>query len=156
MNLIVGILIGLIAGWVVEWFIDWRFWRRAEPEAQLQEKLRQAENEVEKLRSQLDESQAIVADAELTVEDLRQQLDELARQSSQPEDRLERVKGIGTVFAGKLKNAGVRTFAQLADQSPERIMQIIQPEEWQKIEPEAWIAQARKLAEQQQAVKSTN
>jgi predicted flap endonuclease-1-like 5' DNA nuclease len=155
MNFFVGILIGLIAGWIIEWVIDWLFWRRDEQDPQLQEKLRRAETEVGQLRTQLDESQAIMADAELTIEELRKQLDELAQQAPQREDRLERVKGIGAVFGSKLKAAGIHTYAQLAELTPERVIQIIQPEEWQKIEAEDWIAQARELAKQQ-AAKATN
>jgi predicted flap endonuclease-1-like 5' DNA nuclease len=151
MNFVVGILIGFLAGWIIEWVIDWLFWRRDGQESELQEKLRRAEAEVGQLRTQVDENQAVIADAELTIEELRKQLDELTRRAPQREDRLEQVRGIGAVFAGKLKAAGIHTFAQLAELTPERVMQIIRPKEWQKIEAEDWIVEARELAEQQAA-----
>jgi len=152
MNFAVGIIIGLIAGWVIEWIIDWVFWRRDDgQDPELQEKLRRAQAEAEELRTRLAESEAKLSDSNQTIDSLRAQLDELAGQVPQKENRLERVKGIGAVFAAKLKAAGIHTFAQLAEQSPQRIREIIQPEEWQKIDSEAWIAQAREMAEQQAA-----
>lgn len=152
MNFAVGIIIGLIAGWVIEWIIDWIFWRRDDgQDPALPEKLRQAEAEAEQLRTRLKEHEAALADSNETIDSLRAQLDELAGQVPQKEDRLERVKGIGAVFAAKLKAAGIHSYTQLAEQSPQRIREIIQPEEWQRIDPEAWIAQAREMAEQQAA-----
>ena len=61
-------------------------------------------------------------------------------------DNLVDINGIGIVFAKRLNQAGIYTFAQLAESTPERIKEIINPEEWQKIEPESWIAQANELA----------
>jgi predicted flap endonuclease-1-like 5' DNA nuclease len=61
-------------------------------------------------------------------------------------DRLEEVEGIGPVYAKRLNEAGIFLFAQLAELSADRVREIINPEEWQKIEPESWIAQARVLA----------
>jgi predicted flap endonuclease-1-like 5' DNA nuclease len=63
-------------------------------------------------------------------------------------DRLEDISGIGDVFARRLNEAGIYTFAQLADQMPDRLREIIKPESWQKIEPEKWIAEAREFAAQ--------
>lgn len=45
-----------------------------------------------------------------------------------------------------MNKAGIYTFAQLATQPPERIQEIVDPEEWQAIDPDAWIAQAKELA----------
>jgi predicted flap endonuclease-1-like 5' DNA nuclease len=137
MTVITALIIGVIIGWLVEWVIDWVFWRR--DDKKLAEQLAQAEAEVEHLKSQAAQDQA-------TIEQLRTELNTLAGQISQPEDALERIKGIGAVFAQRLKAAGIRTFAQLAEARPEQIREIIKPEEWQKINPEGWIAEARALA----------
>jgi predicted flap endonuclease-1-like 5' DNA nuclease len=138
MTVITALIIGVIIGWLIEWVIDWVFWRRDD------KKLAQAEAELQQLRSQSAQDQA-------TIEQLRTDLNALAGQVSQPEDALERIKGIGAVFARRLKAAGIRTFGQLAEATPDRIREIIKPEEWQKIDPEAWIAEARTLAAEQAA-----
>ncbi len=164
--LVYGLIIGLIIGWVIEWVIDLLFWRR--DDAGLQQKLAAAESKNETLQTQLEECQSRqtemvrangdlqhcrqeLADAENTIDELRAQLNELASQIPAETDRLERIKGIGAVFAKRLNKAGIHTFDQLAAQKPEKVREIISPEEWQKIEPESWVAQAKELAEQKSA-----
>ena len=65
-------------------------------------------------------------------------------------DPLEKIEGIGPVYAKRLNEAGIFSFWQLAEQTPERVREIINPKEWQKIEPESWIAQARAMADPDQ------
>lgn len=62
-------------------------------------------------------------------------------------DNLERINGIGPVFARRFDKANVFTFSQLAALSPERIQEIIMPQPWQHIDPDAWIAEAKEFAE---------
>jgi len=61
-------------------------------------------------------------------------------------DDLTRIKGIGKVFAQRLYDAGILTFADLAAKSVEELKAIIRPEGWQKLDLAAWIAQAQELA----------
>lgn len=61
-------------------------------------------------------------------------------------DQLEEIDGIGDIYAQRLNEAGIYSFEQLAQSSVDRIQEIISAEGWQKIEPESWIAQAKKLA----------
>jgi predicted flap endonuclease-1-like 5' DNA nuclease len=143
-----GLVTGLIIGWIVEWLIDWRFWRR-DLNASLAEERR--------WRLELDGAQREIGE-------LKEQLARLAGQSSSnqatitkpdpesaPEpDQLERIKGIGPAFAQRLRKAGITTFAQLAQLSPERIVEIIHPEPRQAIDPASWIAQAKELAPKNQ------
>lgn len=166
MTFVYGLIIGLIVGWVIEWVIDLLFWRR--DDQKLREELAEAETKIRILQSQLEEGQTNqrrlftaehdlrtcreqLFDAEAAVERLRADLNELAGKIPKDKDRLERVKGIGTVFAKRLNDAGIRTFAELAAQTPGRIREIIQPEDWQRIEPEQWIAEAKALAENRSA-----
>ncbi len=58
-----------------------------------------------------------------------------------PED-LERVKGIGLVFARRLQAAGVYTLDQLLQQSPEELALVLDIYEWRA---EAILAEAQKL-----------
>lgn len=71
-----------------------------------------------------------------------------SRRSADGRDRLEIIHGIGRVYERKLYEAGVDTFAKLAQSTPEDITRIIQPKDWQKIEPDRWIQEAGKLAQQ--------
>ena len=59
---------------------------------------------------------------------------------------LRAIDGIGVVYERKLFDAGVYTFEQLAALTPEQVQEIIKPEAWQHIEPQAWIEEARARA----------
>lgn len=61
-------------------------------------------------------------------------------------DPLIQIIGIGHLYERKLRDAGVLTYSDLAAMSPDRILEIIQPAEWQRIEPERWIEDAARLA----------
>ena len=56
---------------------------------------------------------------------------------------LEEIKGIGPVFANRLNDAGIYTFAALAAASPEEIQEITGVTRW---DPADWIAEAKELA----------
>jgi predicted flap endonuclease-1-like 5' DNA nuclease len=60
-------------------------------------------------------------------------------------DRLEAIKGIGPVFAKRMNAAGIFTYADLADQDPEKLLAIVEAKPWQAADPAEWIAQARSL-----------
>jgi predicted flap endonuclease-1-like 5' DNA nuclease len=71
---------------------------------------------------------------------------ELAQARAAVRDPLIDINGIGPVYEQKLFAAGVRTFAQLGEMTPEQVRAIIQPQPWQEFEPEKWIAEARQRA----------
>lgn len=168
MNFFYGLIVGLIVGWVIEWIIDWLFWRRGDQ--QLAEKLAKVEAENRRLEAKIAEDeenlkkletierdiaacQEQLKDAELTIDQLRDELNKQASPVPQKVERLERIRGIGAVFARRLREAGINTFAQLAELTPDQIEEIVQVEEWQKIEPEQWIAEAKEFAEAQSSAK---
>lgn len=63
-----------------------------------------------------------------------------------PPDDLKRIKGIGPVIERRLHELGVRTFADLAALTPERVKQIDEAIEFPgRIERERWIEQAKQL-----------
>lgn len=64
---------------------------------------------------------------------------------TQPDD-LTAIRGIGPVYARRLQDAGIATFAALAAQEPEKIGQIVQIKTWQAASPAEWIAQAKELS----------
>lgn len=159
MNYFFWILVGIIIGWIIEWVIDWLFWRK--PAGVSPEKLAEAEAENRRLQAQLAESQQRLAQLEAE-HSQRPTLGErsmpsrsvhmpdldatIAQTRPVQKDRLEVIEGIGPVYARRLNEAGIFSFAQLAELSAARVREIIKPEEWQKIEPESWIAQAIALA----------
>ena len=147
MNFWVGLVIGLILGWVIEWVIDWLFWRREEEAAvpartidvDLQGKLAALEAEKESLAARLQE--ALNREPEVVVQ-------EVIKEVMVKQDRLQKIHGIGDVFARRFNEAGIYSFAQLSALTPDRAHEIIDPEEWQAIEPEQWIAEAKQLVGQ--------
>jgi predicted flap endonuclease-1-like 5' DNA nuclease len=59
-----------------------------------------------------------------------------------PDDLVD-INGIGPVFAKRLNEAGITTFAQLAALTPEKAREITGVKEWQPNDPAAWIAEAQ-------------
>lgn len=60
-------------------------------------------------------------------------------------DNLEVINGIGPTYARRLREAGVKTFSELTDQTPERLREITGLKAWQAADPADWIAEARQL-----------
>lgn len=64
-----------------------------------------------------------------------------------PADDLAAITGIGPVYAGRLRAAGIQTFAQLAELTPEQVREIMGPvRSGHLIEAERWIAEARQFS----------
>ncbi len=72
------------------------------------------------------------------------------------QDRLTDIKGIGPVYAGKLYEAGIQTFKQLAAMSPEEILTLLNMPRWRtrSVDVQEWIEQAKHLASQREKVES--
>ncbi|MCP4417086.1 MAG: hypothetical protein GY805_10715 [Chloroflexi bacterium] len=149
MNFWTGLIIGLIVGFVLEWIVDWLFWRRDDEASapsrtidfDLQNKLSALEADKESLAARLQE--ALNKEPEMVIQ-------EVVKEVMVKADRLQKIRGVGDVFNGRFNDAGVFTFAQLAALTPERAHEIINPEEWQTIEAEEWIAEARQFVEKAQ------
>lgn len=60
-------------------------------------------------------------------------------------DDLTAIKGIGPTFARRLKEAGITTYAALANLTADQVRTITQMADWQG-DPADWIAQAQALA----------
>jgi predicted flap endonuclease-1-like 5' DNA nuclease len=172
-----GLLIGVVVGLVVERVFNNLLWHRRErrPAALLSggesespqvQRLMTAEAEVSRLQAELAENRQKLATVEHKLQGAQAKSrgpeQTLAKSPSnlkptakpaakspkkERSDRLEQIKGIGTVFARRLNEAGINTFEQLAQLSPDRIREIVQAGARQKIEPETWIEEARALGE---------
>jgi predicted flap endonuclease-1-like 5' DNA nuclease len=62
-------------------------------------------------------------------------------------ERLERIEGIGPKVASLLQDAGIRSFAQLAEAKVEQLNQILQENRLNFINPSTWPEQARLAAD---------
>ncbi len=103
----------------------------------LVEVLRQHNQELNKLSEQ-------IAEKDIEVEYLRRKLE--AYQKSHP-DELTHVKGIGPVFQRKLRDAGFSSFEQLAGADPSQVRRMLGIKNWQRVDIESWIQQAKDWAE---------
>lgn len=105
------------------------------------------------LKEQLRVTNQELADLQAELQQATQQLDEeKSRQQTGPagdamiSDRLQSIRGVGPVYARRLHEAGVHTFAALAALTPERLKEITGASDWQG-QPERWIAEARKFTQ---------
>ena len=71
-------------------------------------------------------------------------------------DRFEHIEGIEPVFARRLNQAGILTYADLAAQSPGHVQALVLPDEPQDLQVRDWIAQARALADSDVCHESDN
>lgn len=101
MNVVAMFVLGLLIGWLAEWAIDWLYWRAritriANENTGLKERIASLEAKKKKQRA----SSLSAKGRPLTAED--------------GTDNLQAIKGIGPVFAKRLKEAGITTFEQLS------------------------------------------
>ena len=109
MNVIAVLVLSLLIGWLAEWVIDWFYWRNrirpvAEENANLKERIKSLEARKNK-RSQQSKTRPI--------------RDRAGR------DNLQAIKGIGPVISKRLNDAGVYTFEELAQLTPDELEEIL-------------------------------
>ena len=169
-GLFVGVLLvaaGAIIGFVVEWLIDEAYRKNRELRRQLTGQtdvtlalgatgveqggdtsasqtladfLRLRDEELRDLREQL----SVADDRVGTLED-----EFAAYQRTHPDD-LTVIKGIGSVYQWKLRDAGFNTYQQLATANPDQLRRMLDIKNWQRVSIEAWIEQARDWAQREQ------
>jgi predicted flap endonuclease-1-like 5' DNA nuclease len=149
------LVLGFILGWLAEWYIDVAYRQtrelraaleRKRPTGKEEDKHKEGEGSEEApvliaLRQERDrESQRLQAEIEAGEAELA------AYMRTHPDD-LTNIKGIGPTYQSKLHNAGITTYAQLAQATPELLQQIINAPNWRKPNAESWIEQARLLSQ---------
>ena len=168
LNLFIGLLLvvaGGIVGFVTEWLIDEAYRKNRELRRQLGQRggaaltlgvapgeqegkpasetlakfLHQRDDEVDKLRAQL-------SAVDVQLDGLRDKFE--AYQRTHPDD-LTVIKGIGSVYQWKLRDAGVNTHQQLAASNPDQLRRMLDIKEWQRVDIESWIEQARDWAQRE-------
>jgi predicted flap endonuclease-1-like 5' DNA nuclease len=157
------VVAGAIVGFVVEWLIDEAYRKNRELRWQLSQRggtvlalgaevgeqgsgaasetladfLRQRDEEVGELRERLSVTHA-------QLDGLRDDFE--AYQRTHPDD-MTVVKGIGPVYQWKLRDAGVNTYEQLAAADPGQLRRMLDIKDWQRVDVESWIEQARDWAQ---------
>lgn len=123
MNPVFMFILGLLIGWLIEWLIDWFYWRRryAELEAQRSE----------------NPPRASVVPPPVAAPPVERKT---AR------DDLKVIKGIGPVIERKLNEAGIYTFEQLGNLTPDDLRRILGNAIERLSDEEALLQQARDRA----------
>jgi predicted flap endonuclease-1-like 5' DNA nuclease len=167
-TLFVGVLLvvsGAIVGFVVEWLIDEAYRKNRELRRQLGQPgstalalaagvggqgsnvtsetladfLHRRDEEVRELREQL-----TTMDAHL--DGLHDEFENYQR--THPDD-LTVIKGVGPVYQWKLRDAGVNTYQQLATSDAGQLRRMLDIKDWQRVNVESWVEQARDWAQRE-------
>jgi predicted flap endonuclease-1-like 5' DNA nuclease len=109
MNVTAMFVLGLLLGWLAEWAIDWVYWRGrinkiAKENTGLRERI--ASLEAKKSPSRLSAKNVSLIDKD-------------------GNHNFQAIKGVGPVFAKRLKDAGVLTFEQLSRMKPRELEEIL-------------------------------
>lgn len=124
---------------------------------ELYDRLADAEAQNQKLKNQLadhDRDREELAASQSQIAQLRSKLAQYYKSPTKKAESLEEIHGIGASFAQRLNDAGVYSYADLAQLSPDRVREIVAAKKWHRINPEAWIAEAKqRVAEADQAAK---
>ncbi|MCA9955552.1 MAG: hypothetical protein KC434_12570 [Anaerolineales bacterium] len=94
--------------------------------ATAQEKLQTADKRIRKLQD--------------TVEDVHTKI------SYSGKNELQLIRGIGPAYARRLNEFGIHSFSELAECQPEQIATIIKKKNWQAVDIQDWIDEAKALA----------
>lgn len=130
-TLTIGVVLGFILAKVRENVAD-------------QTRLREARDEAIRYRAQMAAARQSAA-AEVTTAPPAAETTTAPAEPVQNDD-LTRINGIGPVFQGRLRAAGLHSYAQLATSDADTLRAAVAAADWQKIEPERWIAAAAQLA----------
>jgi predicted flap endonuclease-1-like 5' DNA nuclease len=99
--------------------------------------LRQRDVEVRDIRERM-------AGADAQMDALKAEFE--AYQRTHPDD-LTVIKGVGPVYQWKLRDAGCNSYKQLAAADPDQLRRMLDIKNWQRVNIEAWISQARDWAQ---------
>ena len=172
--LVVGVLLliaGAVIGFISEWLIDEAYRKNRELRLQLGDRsisapapalapapavgaavggqggngasetladfLRQRDEELHDIRERL-------TSADTQMDAMRAEFETYQR--AHPDD-LTVIKGIGPVYQWKLRDAGCNSFKQLAAADPDQLRRMLDIKNWQRVNIESWVGQARDWAQ---------
>lgn len=132
MNVVAMFVLGLLIGWLAEWAIDWTYWRgrigrMADENTGLRQELASLKAKKNPIRLSSKNIPIIDADGN---------------------DNLQAIKGVGPVFAKRLKDSGIVTFEQLSRLKTKQLEEILgTPYKRFFAKQETILAQAKQFAE---------
>ena len=109
MNVVAMFVLGLLIGWLAEWAIDWVYWRG---------RIRDIASENTTLKERITALQARKNQRLLSAKNV-------PLTDADGNDNFQAIKGIGPVFAKRLKEAGITTFAQLSKLKSKQLEEIL-------------------------------
>ncbi|MEK7807446.1 MAG: helix-hairpin-helix domain-containing protein [Chloroflexota bacterium] len=115
------------------------------------------EGEIEELRARnveqdqvLDQLRVAQTEDERQLAAIESEIDrarvEAEKPKPAPEQGLRMITGIGPVYAQRLKDAGIESYADLAKLTPQEVRDIMKVQKWQRLDADSWIAQAVELS----------
>lgn len=150
------IMLGFVAGWIVEWLIDLGLRRKRTADQVAQREQRPQEQEEASVAAG-GEATAAPATPAVAPVDFPAPVVTPPTSSIEPGieqgDDLASIPGVGPAYARLLRERGVLTYEDLArlDEPDLRTLIRARPS-WEKVDVGAWIAEARKRAQERQAV----
>ena len=109
MNVFAMFVLGLLVGWLAEWTIDWYYWRG---------RITRFADENTDLRKEL-------AALRARKNPVRVSAKNIPLNDSQGNHNFQAIKGVGPVFAKRLKDAGLVTFEQLSRLKSRQLEEIL-------------------------------
>jgi predicted flap endonuclease-1-like 5' DNA nuclease len=109
MNVVAMFVLGLLLGWLAEWAIDWVYWRG---------RINTIANENTSLRERIASLEAKKSPPRLSAKNV-------PLISKDGSHNFQAIKGVGPVFAKRLKDVGVLTFEQLSNMKPKELEEIL-------------------------------
>ena len=140
MGAIASIVLGLLIGWLVEWVIDWFYWRgRMRPVAEENARLSQDNADLKERLAALE-----------TKVSKKSQLAKTRPTGDRAgKDNLQAIRGVGPVISKRLNEAGIYTFQELSQLSPDELQEIMGPLSKRFFpKQESILTQAKEFAEQ--------
>jgi len=109
MNVVAMLVLGLLLGWLAEWAIDWYYWRG---------RIGRIADENRGLKEQLLSLKAKKTAVRLSAKNI-------PIVDAEGNDNFQAIKGVGPVFARRLKEAGVLTFEKLSQMKSGELEEIL-------------------------------
>jgi predicted flap endonuclease-1-like 5' DNA nuclease len=109
MNVVAMFVLGLLFGWLAEWAIDWYYWRGRIGEIA-------SENRGLKER---------IASLEARKNPIPVSTKKVPLIDAEGNHNFQAIKGVGPVFAKRLKDAGILTFGQLSKLKTKQLEEIL-------------------------------
>jgi len=111
--------------------------------ATLQQKLQEAKAVQQQLlvaEEKLQTADAHIQKLQDTMEDVQTKMNYSGK------SELQLIRGIGPTYARRLNEFGIQSFADLADCNPEQVASIIKKKNWQAVDIQNWLDEAKALA----------